>query len=60
MKKLFTLLLLLVAAVGLVACGDEKNPDEGNQPQEPEISQELKNAKDYIKNLYQATEGKIN
>ena len=28
MKKLFTLLLLLVAAVGLVACGDEKNPDE--------------------------------
>ena len=59
MKKLFTLLLLLVAAVGLVACGDEKNPDEGNQPQEPEISQELKNAKDYIKNLYQAKEGKI-
>ena len=59
MKKLFTLLLLLVAAVGLVACGDEKNPDEGNQPQEPETSQELKNAKDYIKNLYQAKEGKI-
>ena len=52
MKKIFALLFALVASFGLLTSCDFGSKTE-EQPTEPAISQELQNAKNYIKNIYQ-------
>ena len=64
MKKIFALLFALVASFGLLTSCElnQKTPTEPVESTEPtveEISQDLKNAKNYVKNIYQATEGKV-
>ena len=57
MKKLFALLFALIASFSLLT-----SCDLGKQPEktpEVEISAELKNAKNFIKNIYQASEGNV-
>ena len=64
MKKIFALLFALVASFGLLTSCEPKTPTQETpvEPTEPtveELSQDLKNAKNYVKNIYQATEGKV-
>ena len=58
MKKIFALLFALVASFGLLTSCDFGSKTE-EQPTEPAISQELQNAKNYIKNIYQSSEGNV-
>ena len=61
MKKIFALLFAFVASFGLLTSCEfgQKTPTQPETPTAPAISQELQNAKNYIKNVYQASEGKV-
>ena len=64
MKKIFALLFAFVASFGLLtSCefGQKTQPETPTEetPTAPALSQELQNAKNYIKNVYQASEGKV-
>ena len=61
MKKIFALLFAFVASFGLLTSCEfgQKTPTQPETPTAPSISQELQNAKNYIKNVYQASEGKV-
>ena len=56
MKKIFALLFALVASFGLLTSCEPKTPTQETpvEPTEPtveEMSQDLKNAKNYVKNI---------
>ena len=61
MKKIFALLFAFVVSFGLLTSCEfgQKTPTQPETPTEPAISQELQNAKNYIKNIYQSSEGNV-
>ena len=61
MKKIFALLFAFVASFSLLTSCEfgQKTPTQPETPTAPALSQELQNAKNFIKNVYQGTEGKV-
>lgn len=70
MKKLFALLVALVGSIGLLSsCGHKtetptptptpETPEVTPTPTQPAVSEDLKKAQEFVKSIYQASEGNV-
>ena len=66
MKKLFALLVALVGTLGLMTSCRTKTetptpetPEVTPTPTQPEVSEDLQKAKEFVKSIYQASEGNV-